>query len=38
MRRLLAALLLAVWAGLAPAQGVVKPGANDHCPVCGMRA
>ena len=38
MRRLLAALLLAVWAGLAPAQGVVKPGAKDLCPVCGMLA
>ena len=38
MRRLLAALLLAVWAGLAPAQGVVKPGAKDRCPVCGMLA
>lgn len=36
MRRLLAALLLALWAGLAPAQVVVKPGAKDLCPVCGM--
>lgn len=36
MKRLLAALLLALWAGLAPAQGVVKPGAKDLCPVCGM--
>ena len=36
MKRLLAALLLAVRAGLAPAQGIVKPGAKDLCPVCGM--
>mgnify|MGYP002682762262 CR=1 FL=1 len=36
MRRFFVALLLALWAGLAPAQGVVKPGAKDLCPVCGM--
>ena len=38
MRGFFAALLLALWAGLAPAQGVVKPGAKDLCPVCGMLA
>ena len=36
MRRFFVALLLALWAGLAPAQGVVKPGAKDLCPVCGI--
>jgi len=36
MRRFLAACLLALWAGLTPAQGILKPGAKDLCPVCGM--
>lgn len=36
MRRFLAACLLALWAGLAPAQGLLKPGPKDLCPVCGM--
>lgn len=36
MKRFIAALLFAAWAGLAPAQGVVKPGPKDLCPVCGM--
>ena len=36
MRHFLAACLLALWAGLAPAQGILKPGAKDLCPVCGM--
>lgn len=29
-------LLLALWAGLAPAQSILKPGPQDLCPVCGM--
>lgn len=41
MRRLLAGLLLALAAGLAPAAGaldklVPDPGPRDLCPVCGM--
>ena len=36
MKRFIAVLLLTLWAGFAPAQGVVKPGAKDLCPVCGM--
>ncbi len=36
MKRFIAVVLLAFWAGLAPAQNVVKPGPKDLCPVCGM--
>jgi nitrous oxide reductase accessory protein NosL len=40
-RRILAALLLALWAALAAAQGggavtIPRPGPRDLCPVCGM--
>ncbi|MBM3393027.1 MAG: nitrous oxide reductase accessory protein NosL, partial [Betaproteobacteria bacterium] len=36
MKRFVAAWLLALWAGLVPAQGIVKPGPKNLCPVCGM--
>ncbi len=36
MKRFLAVVLLASWAGLAPAQSADKPGPKDLCPVCGM--
>lgn len=36
--RVVLAVLLCVWVGLATAQSLVtpKPGARDLCPVCGM--
>lgn len=36
MKRLFAGLLIALWAGLALAQTLPKPGPKDLCPVCGM--
>lgn len=36
MNRRLAILMLCVWAALAAAQPVPKPGQKDLCPVCGM--
>jgi copper chaperone NosL len=36
MKRLFAALLIGLWASLALAQPVPKPGPKDLCPVCGM--
>ena len=36
MRRIAATLLLLVWATLAAAQTVPRPGPKDTCPVCGM--
>ncbi len=36
MRRFLLALLVGLWASLALAQALPKPGPKDLCPVCGM--
>lgn len=36
IRRAFLTLLIALWATLAAAQSVPKPGAKDLCPVCGM--
>ena len=36
MRRLALFLLFSLWAALAAAQALPKPGPRDTCPVCGM--
>lgn len=36
MKRFALALLVGLWASLALAQAIPKPGPKDLCPVCGM--
>lgn len=36
MKRFIAVLLVGLWAGLALAQALPKPGPKDLCPICGM--